>query len=275
MKYTFSIVLIVVVLTGAACSKKTTQTTNQENQGTNGTNSAQANVNNTPSTNTSATVTWRNTGNGWQPSGTPPPCPSALTQSPTEVSKASSILYPGQTRGEYKPHGGFRFDTATTSQVSVVSPIDGQIIRGGRLLVSGELQYYFDIITPCGWMLRLGHLLTLTPKFQAIAETFPPAKEMDSRSNSVNPPVAVTAGEEMATAVGVTKGGLNVFFDFGMYDFSKKNAASQNATWEAQHSGELDQYGVCWLDFLPSADSIKVKSLKSGDPKATESDYCS
>ncbi len=92
---------------------------------------------------------------------------------------------------------------------------------GGFLL---ELQYGFDFIADCDIKYRLGHLLVLVPKFQAIADAFPPAKEGDSRTTQVNPPVEMKAGEVLATSVGVTKGGVNTFFDWGVYDLRTKNS---------------------------------------------------
>jgi len=261
---------------------KDPETVTPANQST-GTQTNQAYTNQTQPVNTGYTndastasaVQWQNTQNGWVATGTPPACPTPLFASPVELTDVTAILYPGQTRGEYKPHGGFRFDNATTTAVSITAPADAEIVRGGRYLINGEVQYTFDFIMPCGMMYRLGHLLVLTPKFQAIVDTFPAAQEMDSRTTNVNPYVNVTAGEEIATAVGVTKGGLNVFFDFGVYDLTKKNAASQNASYAASHDLELAQHAVCWFDYLPAADETRIRSLPAGDPTAGKtSDYC-
>lgn len=223
-------------------------------------------------------LTWMPTADGWQASGTLPVCPSPVLKTPVDLTNVTSILYPGQTRGgNYKPHGGFRFDNAKSSNVTVAAPMDAVIVNGSRYLVSGEIQYTFDFISPCGIMYRLGHLLTLDPKYQTIADNFPAAVEGDSRTTNINPQVPVVIGETIATAVGITKGGLNVFFDFGVYDVKTKNQASQDATWAANpvHDPTLAQHALCWFDLLPSADAAKVKSLPGGDGTAGKtSDYC-
>ena len=49
-----------------------------------------------------------------------PSCPTPLLQTPVDLSKVTSILYPGQERGgNYKAHGGFGFDNATDNLVTV------------------------------------------------------------------------------------------------------------------------------------------------------------
>lgn len=229
----------------------------------------------------SSPLVWQQTANGWQATGTPPSCPNPLSlKTPTVLTNVTSILYPGQVRGgNYKPHGGFRFDTARNSNETVTAPMDAVVVDGSRYLVSGETQYMFDFIAPCGIMYRIGHLLVLDSKYQKIADLFPAPVEGDSRTTQVNPQVTVTAGETIATAVGTTKGttGLNVFFDFGVYDLRSKNQASQNSTWAANpaHDPMLAQHAVCWFDLLSAADATKVKSLPAGDPTSGKtSDYC-
>lgn len=259
-------------LLGAACQKKTTTQTNTPAQNLNTNSSVQTNTNATATT----TVQWMQIADGWQANGTPPACPTPLMNSPVDLANATSILYPGQIRGgNYKPHGGFRFDQATTSNIDVTAPADAVIVRGARYLVNGESQYTFDFIMPCGVMYRLGHLLTLSAKYQAIVDQFPPAQEADSRTTNVSPQIAVIAGETIATAVGVTQGGLNVFFDFGVYDLKQKNAAAADAAYAASHDPELAQHALCWFDSLPTAAAATVKSLPPADSASGKnSDYC-
>ena len=214
-------------------------------------------------------MTWSYNGQAWQPSGTPPACPNPLTiPLPSDLSRVTSILYPGQSRPDYKPHGGFRFDRAgQTNDVQVMSAIEGAIYRGGRFLVSGEIQYTFDFINECGIMHRLGHLRDLSPRFQALANAFPPAVENDSRTTLVPQGQRVTIGEVIATAVGL-RATTNVFFDWGVYDLRARNGV-------AGLSGELEAYGICWIDRLSASDAARVRSLPPGDPTAgTRSDYC-
>ncbi len=200
--------------------------------------------------------------------------------SPVDVSKATSILYPGQTRGgDFKPHGGFRFDGLKNEDVTVTVPLAAKVTSGSRYIERGEVQYMFDFEGDCGINYRFDHLKTLSAKFQAIADKLPAAKVDDSRTTAVSPEVSVATGEVVATAVGFAVGdnGPNVSVDFGVYDKRQKNASSKDAAWVAAHSEDGDQayYGVCWFDLLPAADAAIVKALPAGDSAAGKtSDYC-
>jgi len=206
-------------------------------------------------------------------SGTPSPsCPTPLLQTPVDLSKVTSILYPGQERGgNYKAHGGFGFDNATDNLVTVKIPLNGKITRVVRYREMGEIQYLFEFDGNCGVSFRFDHLRKLTPKFEAVVNAFP-IKE-DTRTDPVNPPVAVTVGEVIATEVGFLN---NVSVDFGVYDMRQKNEASKDPVWASAHSQyPADSYGICWLNSLPQNDSVAVKLLPSRDAKnGKTSDYC-
>lgn len=211
------------------------------------------------------------------------PCPSPFVfRMPVGMENVTSILYPGQPRGgEYKAHGGFRFETSLSSDIAVTAPIDAYVIAGARYPVNtGDIQYTFDFEHPCGIRYRLGHMLTLSPKFQEIAEKFPMPAGLDSRTTQVYPPIAVKQGEVIATAVGMTKNGTskngnNTFLDFGVYDYRQKNEVSKNPSWLAQHPHEIEQYAVCWFDWITPDDKAKVLSLPSSDFQSGKaSDYC-
>lgn len=220
-------------------------------------------------------VTWNNTQNGWEPSAPPPRCEEPLRlRAPTDLSRATSVLYPGQFRGgNYKPHGGFRFDTSRSNEITIVAPLDARVVDGGRYLADGEIQYTFDLITPCGIWYRLGHLRELSPKFAAIAETFPEAVEGDSRTYGVSG-ATVTEGEIIATAVGFMED-ENVFMDWGVYDLRSKNSASEDSAWALQHPNDQEQHAVCWFDLLSPADETIVRSLPPADGvSGATSDYC-
>jgi len=213
-----------------------------------------------------ASSSWFFNGTVWQSNGTATQCQSPLLQSPVDLSKVTSILYPGQTRGgDYKAHGGFRLDGAgQASQVSVVSAIEGNVVRGARYTEQGVVQYLFDVINPCGVMMRMDHLLELSPKFAAIADTLPPATSSSATTQLSGYTVGV--GESIATAIGVPG---NVFMDFGIYDLRSRNPATTDL------GGELKPYGICWLDALPATDTARVRSLPPGDGvSGTMSDYC-
>jgi hypothetical protein len=199
-------------------------------------------------------------------------CPTPLIQTPVDLSKVTSILYPGQERGgNYKAHGGFGFDNATDNLVTVKIPLNGKITRVVRYREMGEIQYLFEFDGDCGVSFRFDHLRKLTPKFEAVVNAFP-IKD-DTRTDPVNPPVAVTVGEVIATEVGFLN---NVSVDFGVYDMRQKNEASKDPAWASAHSQyPADSYGICWLNSLPQADSSAVKLLPSRDAKnGKTSDYC-
>ncbi len=220
------------------------------------------------------TVTWHHD-TEWKSSSTPPLCPEPLPlQTPVDIDLATSILYPGQTRGDhYKAHGGFRFDHSHNEDITVTAPLDGLLVRGSRYREGGEIQYMFDLVNSCGIMIRFDHLLTLSPKFAEAAEKLRPAAVNDSRTTDLNP-IPIKTGEVIATAVGFKETG-NVGVDFGVYDLRQKNKAAENTEWLEQHSGEQAPYAVCWLDWLPAEDSIKAKSLPGGDSvMGKHSDYC-
>ena len=183
-----------------------------------------------------------------------PACPDPLVlQTPVDLSKVTSILYPGQERGgDFKPHGGFRFDNAKNNDIEVRIPMDAYITDGVRYIEMEEVQYMFDFQNDCGVRYRFDHLLVLSPKLAEIAEGLPEAKVDDSRTTHINKQIKVTANEVIATAVGL-RNNNNVFVDFGVYDMRGKIFSSPRDN------------AVCWFDLLPPEDSAKVKSLPPGD----------
>jgi hypothetical protein len=225
-----------------------------------------------------ASLIWQQTDGGWKSAQTPPACASQpIMKMPADLSKASSILYPGQTRGgNYKPHGGVRFDAVKDNKVTVTAPIDGFIVRGGSYLAEGEIQYTFDVMNNCGVMYRVGHFRVLPDRLQKLADTWPQPQENDSRTHFVNPALYVAAGETLATTVGITKN-QNTFFDWGVYDYRQQNEASKSASYQAAHAQdkELSWHAVCWFDWVPAKDSAAIASLPAGDPASGKnSDYC-
>lgn len=224
-------------------------------------------------------VTWEWSGEKWTASSTAPACstPLAFAQSPTDVSKVVSVLYPGQQRSSgYKPHGGFRFEDSKSGDIAVKMPTDAHLVSGSRYIEMGETQYMFFFQTNCGLAFRFDHLLTLDPKFQAIADTLPAAKQDDSRTTDFDKPQSFKTGDVVATAVGFPKLS-NTSFDFGVYDLRQRNSAASDSNYVSKHQNELSQaaYGLCWFDLLPASDATTVKSLPSTDQQSgTKSDYC-
>ena len=194
---------------------------------------------------------------------------------PINLSRVTSILYPGQTRGgDYKPHGGFRFDApGETGDITVVAPMASTVYRAARYLWNGEVQHMFDFINACGVLHRLDHLRDLSPRFQRIAASLPAAVEGDSRTSPVAAGQNVAVGEAIATTVGSRTG--NFFLDWGVYDLRARNEASTNPAWLAQHPGELAPYAIYWLDNLSPGDRAIVRSLPPADwQSGATSDYC-
>lgn len=193
-----------------------------------------------------------------------PPCPNPLTlETPVDLSKVTAILYPGQERGgNFKAHGGFRFDHSKPEEIVIRAALDGYITDASRYIEMGEVQYLFDFQNDCGIRYRFDHLLVLSPKLAKIAENLPKPKEMDSRTTHINNNIKVTPGEVIATAVGF-KNSNNVFVDFGVYDMRGKTFINPQ------------ENAICWFNLLPSSDSAKVKSLPPGDSKSgTQSTLC-
>jgi hypothetical protein len=222
-------------------------------------------------------VTWQLGASGWAPSGAAPKCPAPLRLTlPVDLTKVTAVLYPGQTRGgNYKPHGGFRFDGTPNLAIQVRAPLAGSIVRGARYLAEGELQYTFDVIHPCGIMVRVGHLLSLPKDLLAIAARFPPATT-DSRTSWVNPPVPIAVGQVVGIGVGI-KASTNTFVDLGVYDLRGTNAASRDPAWRTAHANdrELGWHAVCWLDLLAPDVATRLRALPPGDPTSGKrSDFC-
>jgi hypothetical protein len=225
-------------------------------------------------------VTWEydTTANQWVANGNPPQCPPLVFDSPVDITKASSILYPGQIRGssinDYKAHGGFRFDGDAGQNITVRMPFDGYVWRGARYFLDGHMQYGFDIIHECGIMMRFGHLSELSSKFMAHAEKMRPAADGDSRTTDFQPFQKINKGEIIASKVGIPG---NAGMDWGVYDLRTVNAAAGDPSFRENHYFQrwYDYYGLCWLDYLPSNEQSIAKSLPGADGKMGKtSSYC-
>lgn len=274
--------IVVIILVAGAFLLMSPNRQRQTGQTTSSSSSSSVNTTSKKTTSSgSKNVSWSYGDSGWKSQGTPPTCEEPLIQSlPSDISKATHILSPGQERtGGYKPHGGFRFDNNTSNEQQVVVPQDAKVVEASRYIEIGEVQYMFDLQTDCGIRFRFDHLATLSPDFQAIADTLPPAEENDSRTTKMEPPVAVKKGDVMATEVGFKNfhGGRNVSFDFGVYDLRQKNQAAQNAGWVAKHQNELSHagYAICWFDAFSESNNAVVQQVLANDKDSDRtSDYC-
>jgi hypothetical protein len=271
--------LLFLVIASFAAYRLVSLPGQQKDSGQKSSTSTKSTTESTPAK-TASNITWMQTAEGYKPSSTPPECPAKIVeQFPADIKQVTAVLYPGQTRGgNYKPHGGLRFDNAPTNKVSVKAPFDGKIIAGSAYIADGavnDVQYTFDVMNDCGIMYRVGHLLTLSPKLAEVAKAFPAPQKNDSRTTRVDN-VPIDAGAELATAIG-TATDKNVFFDWGVYDWRKPNAISSDAAWAANsaHNNELARHAVCWFDHLSDKDTKTLKALPAGDPTSGKtSDYC-
>ncbi len=213
----------------------------------------------------------------WRVSGNPPDCPEPLAlPAPVDVKLASGIIYPGQIRGgDYKPHGGFRFDNRSTNIVEVRAIMDGYVLKASRYEDSGDVQNFLFYVNDCGIMVMHDHLLTLSSKLQEMFDKLPLNKNGDSRTTVITSKVYLKKGEVMATEVGYKKNS-NIFLDFGLYDLRRTNGIEYNDTFRAENSSinEYGAHGLCWLDYLSDNEKIIVRNLPAGGHEGKVSDYC-
>lgn len=235
----------------------------------------------------SSDVSWKMDKSGtWVATGTPPACPEPpIFTMPVDISTVTAILYPGQVRGDaYKYQGGFHFGNQADNNVTVSVPLDAKVVRGSHGFRSGEDmysskngedQYSFELIAPCGIWYSFGHLLKLSPKFQAMADKLPLIKGFAKQQIfDIDPQVDVKKGEVIATAVGYAKT-HNVFADWGVLDLRHKNGFTISPEWADKYGQEFDEYAVCGFELLPPADTAYLKALRSGSVESgTKSDYC-
>lgn len=225
-------------------------------------------------------VTWDFDGNNWKPSNTPPSCEDPIQiKSPVDINKVNSVLLPGQVRGsDFKPHGGLATDMQSNNDMIVSTVRDAYLYRGSRYISFGEVQYMFDFIDPCGIMFRLDHLNNLSDEFQRYADKLPTPQPDDSRTVRFDEQPWISSGTVVATTIGI-KNDLNTFFDFGVYDLRKRNAASTTDLYKQDKlrldDKEMSFYAICWFNNLPEPDRSKVLSYPERDGARTgRSDYC-
>ena len=242
--------------------------------------STQASSQTKPTNNEQQFVEWSFNNTTWKPVGKAPACPEPLTiGAPMDVKQATNVLLPGQMRGnDFKPHGGIGIETAATNNVSVYAMMDGYVYQGSRYIEGGVVQYMFDFMNSCGIRYRYDHLATLSDTFMQYANQLPEPKVDDSRTTRLSKPGFVKQGTLIATAVG-TANPVNAYFDVGVYDLRKPNAASKTSAYQTDtkriEDKEQSFFSVCWFDLLPDAEKAAVKKLPSrGGAKESTSDYC-
>jgi hypothetical protein len=214
----------------------------------------------------------------WSHSGTPPACPAQpILATPVDLSLVTSILYPGQVRGNaFKSHGGFRFDNQPNNDIVVKVPLDAKLLRGskGNFTENGEVQYGFEFLAPCGIWYSFGHLHTLSPQFQAYADKLPLITDHSQQQlYDIDGSPIVKKADVIATQVGIvhTK---NVFVELEVQDLRQPNGKTIRPAW-AKYADQFDKYAICWLDWLPPQDAIHAHALPGGDSvSGKQSDYC-
>lgn len=225
---------------------------------------------------------WDSARSAWAPVGTPPKCTFPIIRAGAllDFGGAVSIVQPGQSRGTFKPHGGIRWSAfgQYVPGVRITVPFDGVVTRAWHYTMNGTYQFGVGIVSPCGFMVRLGHLLTPSPEFAKILAMLPPAAPHDSRETALRPPVAVKAGTVIATEVGnpssANPDDFGTFIDFGLLDLRAPNPATASSV-PAGASREYASYSVCWYEgpYLAASDRALAAALPfaNGDP---ESVYC-
>lgn len=219
--------------------------------------------------------------------GRAPACkdPFVFDRTPFDISQATSAGGGGTYRGfSYKPHGGFRLDNSSDGKIDIFMPIDAKLVSATRYYEGSppDLQHLLTFETDCGIAFRFDHIANLASKLQEYVNQTPAPKLNDTRSSPDEQPepIYLKSGELIATSVGF-KQSKNFGFDFGVYDYRKRNVISSNLEWVALHSEytDLEWHGVCWFDMLPGPDAAKATALNrvqvdSRRPLVMVSDYC-
>lgn len=233
-----------------------------------------------PYTQPPAYVNWSFDGNSWRSIGSAPACEAPLSIiPPMDITRATSVLYPGQVRGgDFKPHGGLAIDNATNTGAVIFMVRDGFLYQGAWYIENGEPQYLLDFIDPCGIRFRYDHLAVLTDALKQYGNQLPGPLVDDSRTHPIASRPFFTKGTAIATEIGHKKQ-LNVGFDLGVYDLRQRNTASKTPLYKTDSARINDKeqsfYAVCWFDLLPDRERTIVNALPPrGGVRENTSDYC-
>ncbi|MDP1712380.1 MAG: hypothetical protein Q8K86_07975 [Candidatus Nanopelagicaceae bacterium] len=235
------------------------------------------------SSNNQVTWDWMDNQGKWVANGNPPACqfPIIPKGSLLDFSQPISLLQPGQVRGgSYKPHGGFRFSTYGTfiADIKIYVPFDGVVTVAAQYKTEGTFQFLVNIVSPCGFMARLGHLYIPSAQFTKILSNLPAPVEGDSRETFLNPPIPVKAGDLIASSVGMpppaSPDSMGSFMDFGLLDLRVPNPVVP-ADFTSNADPKYSRYSLCWYqgNYLSDSDKALVAKLplSNGDSTST---YC-
>ena len=223
---------------------------------------------------TGPNVRWTFNGTEWAANGTAPSCSEPLgLQTPVDMSIVTGALWPGQQRGAYVAHGGFRFDDNVDNQAIVRAPLGSHLVQASQYLSGGTPQYLLFFSVPCGFFYRFDHVLEVPPAMAEALKDIPIGGEGESRTSFINPPLWVDQGDIVGTAVGIPPS--NIFVDFGLYDVRQPNYVTPDPAWADlfARDKEFGHYGVCFFDYLPGTDGDTMRSLPTGIEGKT-SDFC-
>ena len=223
---------------------------------------------------TTSVIRWFFDGTDWSPSGTPPSCVEPFVlQTPVDMNQVTGALWPGQSRGGYKGHGGFSFDLSDVDDVTVRAPVGSHLVQASKYLNGADEQILLFFSVPCGFFYRFDHVRELAPKIADALKEIPTPTSNDSRTTYISPPVWLEQGEVVGNSVGIPN--FNIFVDFGLYDVRKPNNVTPNPAWADlfAEDKEFGHYGVCFFDYLPGNDGELMRSFSTGKEGKT-SDYC-
>jgi len=180
------------------------------------------------------------------------------------MSIVTSALWPGQQRGAYVAHGGFRFDNNVDNNVIVRVPIGSHLVQAANYEESGQAQYLLFFTAPCGFFYRFDHVLEVSSELAEALKDIPAAGAGDSRTTYLDPPLWLEQGYIVGTAVGISP--TNIFVDFGLYDVRQPNNVVPDLAWAELFAGDkkFGHYGVCFFDYLPGTDGEIMRSLPTG-----------
>ena len=115
----------------------------------------------------------------------------------------TAALWPGQSRGGFKGHGGFRFDSSNGNEITVRAPVDSHLVQASKYLEGAHEQILLFFSVPCGFFYRFDHVSGLSPKIADALKDIPAPTSGDSRTTYINPPVWLEQGENVGTSVGI------------------------------------------------------------------------
>jgi hypothetical protein len=132
---------------------------------------------------------WRFNGVEWSPNSAAPNCEEPLgLLTPVDLTNVTSALWPGQQRGAYVAHGGFRFDNAVDSNVIVRAPIGSSLVQASHYLESGSPQWLLFFSVPCGFFYRFDHVLEVSAEMAEALKDVPLGGQGERKQDYVHQP---------------------------------------------------------------------------------------